>query len=199
MFAFSLPFITKSTNHILNNGRRSSHDRRYTSPSFRNHLNSESSQNPNNNEHAWKSLSQLSSIPYPTRAAIQSNALYRGTLDRVVRSYTLNDVDLRFTNRNDGRHIKSLINTQEEEADSIIGQCMEQINLNLMKNGAFTLFIVSNFFSSLGFFVPYNYAHDLAKDAQVKEAHRKFVLMVIGIANCFGHVIIGYLADRKWV
>ncbi|CAF2972464.1 unnamed protein product [Rotaria sp. Silwood2] len=55
------------------------------------------------------------------------------------------------------------------------------------------------FLSNLGFFVPYNFEHDLAKDSHVEETDRKFVIMAIGLSTCFGHVIIGYLADLKWI
>ncbi|CAF5070893.1 unnamed protein product, partial [Rotaria sp. Silwood1] len=75
----------------------------------------------------------------------------------------------------------------------------EQIDLSLLKDAAFALFAISNFLTSLGFNVPYNFANDLAADAKVIEHQRHWIIMSIGIANCFGRVIIGYLADRSWV
>ncbi|CAF1258770.1 unnamed protein product [Adineta steineri] len=99
----------------------------------------------------------------------------------------------------DELYLETYINQNENYDESIIRQLLAQINLKLLKNNAFTLFTVSNFLSSLGFFVPYNFAHDLAKDGHVIESHRKFVLMAIGFSTCVGHIIIGYLADQKWV
>ncbi|CAF1346765.1 unnamed protein product [Adineta steineri] len=96
-------------------------------------------------------------------------------------------------------YLETYINQNENHDESIIGQLLAQINLESLKNNAFALFTRSNFLSSLSFFVPYNFAHDLAKDTLVIESHRKFVLLAVGFSTCFGHIIIGYLADQKWV
>ncbi|CAF2772303.1 unnamed protein product [Rotaria sp. Silwood2] len=82
---------------------------------------------------------------------------------------------------------------------SLVTKIAEQIDLSLLKDAAFALFAISNFLTSLGFNVPYNFANDLAADAKVIEHQRHWIIMSIGIANCFGRVIIGYLADRSWV
>ncbi len=87
----------------------------------------------------------------------------------------------------------------KDQKKSFFAKVAEQIDLNLLKDAAFALFAVSNFLTSLGFNVPYNFAKDLATDAKVIEHRRHWVIMSIGIANCFGRVIIGYLADRSWV
>lgn len=82
---------------------------------------------------------------------------------------------------------------------NFLKQITENIDLNLLKDMSFALFALSNFLTSLGFNVPYAFANDLAKDAQVIEHQRSWIVMSIGIANCFGRIIIGYLADRTWV
>ena len=82
---------------------------------------------------------------------------------------------------------------------SFVAKLSEEFDLKLLQDGAFALFVVSNFLTSLGFNVPYNFAGALAADAEVIEKHRHWVIMSIGVANCFGRLIIGYLADRSWV
>ncbi len=82
---------------------------------------------------------------------------------------------------------------------SFFRQLAEQIDLKLLKDAAFALFAVSNFLTSLGFNVPYNFANDLAADAKVIESRRHWIIMSIGVANCLGRVVIGYLADRPQV
>lgn len=82
---------------------------------------------------------------------------------------------------------------------SFFGKIAEQIDLKLLKDASFALFAVSNFLTSLGFNVPYNFANDVAKDAGVIETRRHWIIMSIGIANCFGRVVIGYFADKTWV
>ncbi|CAF4084754.1 unnamed protein product [Rotaria sp. Silwood2] len=89
--------------------------------------------------------------------------------------------------------------TKKVPKKSFFSKIAEQIDLSLLKDAAFALFAISNFLTSLGFNVPYNFANDLATDAKVIEHQRHWIIMSIGIANCFGRVIIGYLADRSWV
>ncbi|CAF1191842.1 unnamed protein product [Rotaria sp. Silwood1] len=85
------------------------------------------------------------------------------------------------------------------EKKSFLAKIAEQIDFNLLKDAAFALFTISNFLTSLGFYVPYNFANDLATDTKVIEHQRHWIIMSIGLTNCVGRVIIGYLADRSWV
>ncbi len=202
---FSLPFLSTSTKPILNDQRRASVDRRYTSPSFRNVPPKAPSDGTTNNEHAWKSLSHLSSAYLHSIATIQNNVLYKGSIHHKSLPNKLDDNDHRNDKTaqpmvtSDDMCLGTITNQSEKQATSLISQFIAQINLKLLRNNAFALFTFSNFLSSLGFFVPYNFAHDLAKDSHVEESHRKFVIMAIGFSTCFGHIIIGYLADRQWV
>ncbi|CAF4192475.1 unnamed protein product [Adineta steineri] len=88
-------------------------------------------------------------------------------------------------------------NSTNESQKSFFHQVNKQIDWKLFKKPAFTLFIISNFLISLGFNVVYNYADDLANDAEVVKAHRTYILMSIGISNIFGRLIIGLLGDGK--
>lgn len=82
---------------------------------------------------------------------------------------------------------------------SFFAQVAEQIDLNLLRDGAFALYAVSNFLTSLGFNVPYIFAKDWATDAEVPEKYQNWPIMTIGVANCFGRVIIGFIGDRSWL
>ncbi|CAF4728836.1 unnamed protein product [Rotaria sp. Silwood1] len=88
---------------------------------------------------------------------------------------------------------------KKAEKKIFLTKIAEQIDLNLLKDAAFALFVTSNVLTNLGFYVLYNFAHDLAAAAKVIEHKRHWIIMSIGIGNCFGRVIIGYLADRSWV
>jgi MFS family permease len=92
-----------------------------------------------------------------------------------------------------------IVTIEKSPTKSFVGQIIEQIDLKLLKNAAFTLFAISNFLTSLGFNVVYNYADDLANDSKVIKDQRTYIVMSIGLSNILGRVIIGYLADRKWV
>ncbi|CAF1266284.1 unnamed protein product [Rotaria sordida] len=102
---------------------------------------------------------------------------------------------------------KSMSETDAKEVDiiekssnkSLLRQIIEQIDLSLLKNPAFTLFVISNFFTSLGFNAIYNFADDLANDAKVTIHHRSYIVMSIGFSNIFGRITIGFFGDQKCV
>ncbi len=91
------------------------------------------------------------------------------------------------------------VTIQKSPTKSFFGQLIEQIDLKLLKNAAFTLFAISNFLTSLGFNVVYNYADDLANDSKVIKDQRSYIVMSIGLSNILGRLIIGYLGDKKRV
>ena len=126
----------------------------------------------------------------------RKDSLYQGSLHNIP-----------LYNEDTDEYHRQMITTSDTAAEvaktapnkSFFAQIAEQIDLKLLKDPAFALFAVSNFLTSLGFNVPYNFANDLAADAGVIESRRHWIIMSIGIANCFGRVIIGFLADRPWV
>ena len=127
---------------------------------------------------------------------IRKDAAYQGSLHNI-----------QLFNRDADEYNRQMVTTSENNDElikkapkkSFFAQIAEQIDLNLLKDPAFALFAVSNFLTSLGFNVPYNFANDMAGDAKVIEDRRHWIIMSIGIANCFGRIIIGYLGDQKWV
>ncbi|CAM4810416.1 unnamed protein product [Rotaria magnacalcarata] len=202
----SVPFLATCPNNVINEQKHLPEDRRHTTISFQHVPHNILNGNVvNKTEHGWESLSHLSSPYHHSVLTIQSIPLYQGSLSRIslpnklVDDIHLNEIKNR--PRTKATTATIVVNKEHTEplTESIMSSLIEQINLNLLKYPAFTLFTVSNFLSSLGFFVPYNFAHDLAKDSHVEEAHRKFVIMTIGFSHCFGHVVIGYLADLKSV
>ncbi|CAF1443642.1 unnamed protein product [Rotaria sp. Silwood1] len=96
-------------------------------------------------------------------------------------------------------HNIPLYNENTDEYHRQMIKTSDTINKKNSENAAFTLFVISNILTNLGFYVPYSFANDLAADAQVIEHKKHWIIMSIGIRNCFGRVIIGYLADRSWV
>lgn len=76
---------------------------------------------------------------------------------------------------------------------------MEMLNLSLLKDPIFVLFSVSNFATSLGFYVPYFCLSDRTKVLGMSPDERKYLLVAIGIANTLGRIILGYISDKSWV
>ncbi|CAF3645396.1 unnamed protein product [Rotaria socialis] len=87
--------------------------------------------------------------------------------------------------------------TTNSSKQSFIHELSNEIDIKLLKDHAFVLFIISNFLTSLGFNIPYNFANDLAIDAKVGEHRRHWIIMSIGFGNCIGRIIIGVLGDFK--
>lgn len=76
----------------------------------------------------------------------------------------------------------------------------EMINFNLLKSPVFLLFALSNFFTSVGFNVPYVYTKDRAVEAlQMPEDTASLLLSCIGLSNTLGRVLLGYLSDKSCV
>ena len=75
----------------------------------------------------------------------------------------------------------------------------QMLNLNLLKDGIFVMFLVSNFFTSIGFNVPYVYTVDRAVHLGVDQKDASFLLSVVGIANTLGRICLGYISDRPWI
>merc|ERR1712088_1129052 len=62
------------------------------------------------------------------------------------------------------------------------------------------MFVISNFFTSIGFNVPYVYTVDRARqELNIEEKSASYLLSVIGIANTLGRIFLGYISDRKWI
>ena len=75
----------------------------------------------------------------------------------------------------------------------------QMLNLNLLRDGIFVMFLVSNFLTSIGFNVPYVYTVDRAIHLGVDQKDASFLLSVVGIANTLGRIFLGYISDRSWV
>ncbi|XP_055303521.1 monocarboxylate transporter 12-like [Sitodiplosis mosellana] len=76
---------------------------------------------------------------------------------------------------------------------------IEMMNFNLLKDPIFVLFTVSNFATSLGFYVPYFCLADQAKVLGMTSEDGSWLLAAIGIANTLGRLILGYISDKSWV
>lgn len=73
------------------------------------------------------------------------------------------------------------------------------LDLSLLKDPIFILFTLSNFFTSIGFNVPYVYIVSKATDLGISNDKASMLLSVIGIANTVGRIILGYVSDKPWI
>lgn len=80
----------------------------------------------------------------------------------------------------------------------------EMLDFSLFKDPIFIIFTLSNFFTSIGFNIPYVYIVSKAKALDISASHASMLLSVIGIANTVGRIVLGYVSDnpkinRLWV
>lgn len=75
---------------------------------------------------------------------------------------------------------------------------VEMTNVSLLKNPVYILFIASNVATTLGFYIPYFYLPDRAKELGISEKDVGYMLATIGIANTFGRIILGYISDNSY-
>ncbi|XP_075212745.1 monocarboxylate transporter 1 isoform X2 [Lycorma delicatula] len=75
----------------------------------------------------------------------------------------------------------------------------EMLDLSLLKDPIFIIFTVSNFCTSIGFYVPYVYIVVQARQKGLEVEKANMLLAVIGIANTVGRIALGYLSDKPWV
>jgi len=97
----------------------------------------------------------------------------------------------------------------EEEGDQETICCLsaeaskglkQMVDIGLLKNLVFIMFVVSNFLTSIGFNVPYVYQVDRAvNELEIGKEDAKYLLSIVGIANTIGRVVLGFIADRPWV
>ncbi|XP_031627807.1 monocarboxylate transporter 14-like [Contarinia nasturtii] len=70
------------------------------------------------------------------------------------------------------------------------------MNLNLLKNPVFILFIVSDFLTSMCLYVPYYSLPSYANTLGTKEDGPR-ILMITGIMNILGPFVIGYISNKS--
>jgi len=97
----------------------------------------------------------------------------------------------------------------EEEGDQETICCLsaeaskglkQMVDIGLLKNVVFIMFVVSNFLTSIGFNVPYVYQVDRAvNELGIVKEDANYLLSIVGIANTIGRVVLGFIADRPWV
>lgn len=73
------------------------------------------------------------------------------------------------------------------------------MDFSLFKSGVFLVFSLSNFFTSIGFNIPYVYLAAHAETLGLSKQEASYLLSLIGIANTVGRIILGYAADKPWV
>ncbi|KAG6457555.1 hypothetical protein O3G_MSEX010382 [Manduca sexta] len=73
----------------------------------------------------------------------------------------------------------------------------EMLDLSLLVDPIFILFAVSNFLTSIGFYIPYVYTVPMSEKLGIENP--PYLISIIGAANLVGRIILGYISDKPWV
>lgn len=76
---------------------------------------------------------------------------------------------------------------------------LKVMNLGLLKDPIFVLFAVSDFATSLGYYVPYFIIVDHATELGIPKEEASHLLSIIGIVNTVSRIVWGYVSDKSWV
>lgn len=74
----------------------------------------------------------------------------------------------------------------------------QMVDMSLIKDSVFLIFAISNFFTSIGFNIPYVYTVDRALLLGIDVQKASMLLSAIGIANTGGRIVLGYISDKTW-
>ncbi|XP_050042907.1 monocarboxylate transporter 14 [Dermacentor andersoni] len=149
---------------------------------------------------------------HPRSLLVRKDIFYSGSMQnlppeyRASSSFLSRDMSLSVTSL---RTIKSVtVPTSDERSriqrffcsSEMEAALHEMINFTLLKSPVFLLFATSNFFTSVGFNVPYVYTKDRAvEDLRMPEETGSLLLSCIGLSNTLGRVVLGYLSDKSCV
>ncbi|GFU07310.1 monocarboxylate transporter 14 [Nephila pilipes] len=75
----------------------------------------------------------------------------------------------------------------------------EMFDFSNFKNVGYTLFCISNFLLYACVDVPYVYIPDHATTTGTDKESASFLVSVLGVLNCLGVVIVGYVGDKPWI
>lgn len=73
----------------------------------------------------------------------------------------------------------------------------QMLDFSLLVDPIFLLFSVSNFLTSIGFYIPYVYTVQMAKELGIENPH--YLVSIIGASNLIGRIVLGYISDKPWV
>lgn len=75
---------------------------------------------------------------------------------------------------------------------------LSAFDFTLMKSPTFVVYGISCFLCMFGFFIPFNFLPDYAKEVGLTSGQQALLISVIGIANTVARLAVGFISDRPW-
>ncbi|VDI76009.1 Hypothetical predicted protein [Mytilus galloprovincialis] len=106
--------------------------------------------------------------------------------------------------KNECEYVKKMTIKDEEktkESNSCV-QFLKSILLSfdfsLLKSPTFVVYGISCFLCMFGFFIPFNFLPDYAKEVGLSSGEQALLISLIGIANTVARLAVGFISDRPW-
>ncbi|XP_038213868.1 monocarboxylate transporter 10 [Zerene cesonia] len=103
-------------------------------------------------------------------------------------------------------HVPTQVDTQEEQSgkcklcpEAVRRALATMLDVSLFRSLTFNILAISGFFTMLGFFVPYMYVAQRAKDNGINKDTSILLVSAIGIANIVGRVACGLMSSMPKV
>ncbi|KAK3107138.1 hypothetical protein FSP39_007973 [Pinctada imbricata] len=71
-------------------------------------------------------------------------------------------------------------------------------DFSLLKSPTFLIYGTSCFLCMFGFFIPFNFLPDLAKDLNISSHQGALLISLIGVTNTVTRLLVGYVSDQSW-
>lgn len=85
----------------------------------------------------------------------------------------------------------------ETSASAFKAALKQMLDVSLLVDPIFILFALSNFLTSIGFYIPYVYIVPMAEHMGIPNP--EYLISIIGAANLVGRIALGYISDKPWV
>ncbi|XP_048777144.1 monocarboxylate transporter 5-like isoform X2 [Ostrea edulis] len=130
----------------------------------------------------------------------RNDIFYSGSLKHIPHS-----VEGNARCRGSSSSLPGKIDTEVESVDEhrnlcskLAGSLASSFDFSLLKSPTFIIYGVSCFLCMFGFFIPFNFLPDLAKDLKLDKTQGATLISVIGVSNTFSRLFVGYVTDRPW-
>ncbi|CAG5097051.1 Similar to SLC16A14: Monocarboxylate transporter 14 (Homo sapiens) [Cotesia congregata] len=132
---------------------------------------------------------------------------YQGSVENIrKRSASVGHHEVRPTIRNSVMSLPNATGYKPSETtecapymDKSCGILQQMLELSLLKDPVFLIFVISNFCTSIGFNIPYVYIITQAESRSIPRDTASYLLAIIGIANTVGRIVLGYVSDKPWI
>ncbi|XP_075992589.1 monocarboxylate transporter 1 [Anticarsia gemmatalis] len=104
-------------------------------------------------------------------------------------------------------HIPERMHVKTEEVEARCGwlpcssefksALSEMLDFSLLVDPIFILFALSNFLTSIGFYIPYVYTVPMSEQLGIENP--PYLISIIGGSNLVGRIVLGYISDKPWV